>query len=97
MNCVSEVSQFSRPKCPVSFVVFTPIPSRSEFSMNVTRFSPNVNVSVSLSDSQINDLARPLMEILEAFYQDPKNEEDFQKWLLSVEEQKAKESIETSS
>jgi len=65
--------------------------------MNVTRFSPNVNVSVSLSDSQINDLARPLMGILEAFYQDPKNEEDFQKWLLSVEEQKAKESIETSS
>lgn len=65
--------------------------------MNVTRFSPNVNVSVSLSDSQINDLARPLMGILEAFYQDPKNEEDFQKWLLSVEEQKAKESIEISS
>lgn len=65
--------------------------------MNVTRFSPNVNVRVSLSDSQINDLARPLMGILEAFYQDPKNEEDFQKWLLSVEEQKAKESIETSS
>lgn len=65
--------------------------------MNVTRFSPNVNVSVSLSDSQINDLARPLMGILEAFYQDPKNEEDFQKWLLSVEKQKAKESIETSS
>lgn len=65
--------------------------------MNVTRFSPNVNVSVSLSDSQINDLARPLMGILEAFYQEPKNEEDFQKWLLSVEEQKAKESIETSS
>ena len=65
--------------------------------MNVTRFSPNVNVSVSLSDSQINDLARPLMGILEAFYQDPKNEEDFQKWLLSVEEQKAKKSIETSS
>jgi len=63
--------------------------------MNVTRFSPNVNVS--LSDSQISDLARPLMGILEKFYQDPKNEEDFQKWLLSVEEQKAKESIAIGS
>ena len=61
--------------------------------MNVTKSSPNM----SLSDSQITDLARPLMGILEKFYEDPKNEEDFQKWLLSVEEQKAKESIETSS
>ena len=43
-------------------------------------------MSVSLEDSQISDLARLLMGILEAFYQDPKNEEDFQKWLLSVEE-----------
>jgi hypothetical protein len=25
------------------------------------------------------------MGILEAFYQDPKNEEDFQKWLRNVE------------
>jgi len=37
------------------------------------------------------------MGILEKFYQDPKNEEDFQKWLLSVEEQKAKESIAIGS
>lgn len=50
--------------------------------MNVTKSSPNVN----LSDSQITDLARPLMGILERFYRDPKNEEDFQKWLLSAEE-----------
>lgn len=52
--------------------------------MSVTGFLENM--SVSLEDSQISDLARPLMGILEAFYQDPKNEEDFQKWLLSVEE-----------
>ncbi len=44
--------------------------------MNVTKSSPNM----SLSDSQITDLARPLMGILEKFYEDPKNEEDFQKW-----------------
>ena len=62
--------------------------------MNATRFSLDVNVSVSLSDSQIHDLARPLMGILEKFYQDPKNEEDFQKWLLSVEMEK---SIETNA
>lgn len=42
--------------------------------------------SVSLSETQINDLARPLMNILETFFQDPNNEEDYKKWLLSVEE-----------
>lgn len=52
--------------------------------MNVTKSSPNVN----LSDSQITDLARPLMGILERFYRDPKNEEDFQKWLRNVEKER---------
>jgi hypothetical protein len=47
-------------------------------------------VNTKLSDSQVNDLARPLMGILEAFYKDPKNEEDFQKWLISVEKKQAK-------
>lgn len=49
---------------------------------------------MNLSDAQVNDLARPLMGILEKFYQDPKNEEDFQKWLRNVETQK---SIETNA
>lgn len=49
--------------------------------MNVTKSSQNM----SLTDAQVIDLARPLMGILEAFYQDPKNEEDFQKWLRNVE------------
>ena len=53
--------------------------------MNVTKSSLNVN----LSDSQITDLARPLVGILQKFYEDPKNEEDFRKWLRNVE--KAKE------
>ena len=39
------------------------------------------NMSPILTDEQVTDLARPLVGILEAFYQDPKNEEDFQKWL----------------
>lgn len=52
--------------------------------MNVTKSSPNVN----LSDSQINDLARSLMGILERFYEDPKHEEDFQEWLRNVEKAK---------
>lgn len=52
--------------------------------MNVTKSSPNVN----LSDSQINDLARSLMDILERFYEDPKHEEDFQEWLRNVEKAK---------
>jgi hypothetical protein len=50
--------------------------------MNVTESLLNLK----LTDSQVSDLARPLMGILEQFYQDPKNEEDYQKWLLSVEE-----------
>lgn len=36
--------------------------------MNVTKSSLNVN----LSDSQITDLARPLVGILQKFYEDPK-------------------------
>ena len=55
--------------------------------MNVTGFSQSVNMKVCLTESQINDLAKPLLGILEKFYQDPKNEEAFQKWLLSVEKQ----------
>lgn len=43
----------------------------------MTRFSLNV----SFTDSQVNDLARPLVDIITKFYEDPKNEEDFQKWL----------------
>ena len=52
--------------------------------MNVTKSSPNVN----LSDSQIADLARPLVGILERFYKNPKNEEDFQKWLCNLEKER---------
>lgn len=52
--------------------------------MNVTKSSLNV----SLDDSQITDLARPLMGILKKFYKDPKNEEDFQKWLRNVEKER---------
>ena len=50
---------------------------------------------MNLSDIQVNDLARPLVGIITKFYADPKNEEDFQKWLRKVEEQK--ESTDTSS
>lgn len=60
--------------------------------MNVTESSLNLKIT----ESQVSDLARPLMGILERFYQDPKNEEDYQKWLLSVEELK-NESTETDS
>jgi hypothetical protein len=36
---------------------------------------------MNLTESQIKNLAQPLSRILEKFYQDPKNEEEFQKWL----------------
>lgn len=51
---------------------------------------------MSLSEVQVNDLARPLVGIITKFYADPKNEEDFQKWLRNVKEQK-KESTDISS
>lgn len=34
-----------------------------------------------LSDEQINDLANPLVEILEKFYEDEENVRGFQEWL----------------
>jgi hypothetical protein len=45
-------------------------------------------MQAELTSQQINDLAKPLKGILEKFYEDPKNEEEFQKWLLNVERQK---------
>ena len=47
---------------------------------------------MNLSDAQVNDLASSLVGIITKFYEDPKNEEDFQKWL-----QQRKESTDTSS
>lgn len=56
--------------------------------MSATKFSQ----TLKLTDSQVNDLARPLMEILERFYQNPKNEANYQKWLESeLKEMKCKE------
>lgn len=52
---------------------------------------------MNLSDTQVNDLARPLIGLIIKFYEDPKNEEDFQRWLRNVEEHKnTKESIATN-
>lgn len=50
---------------------------------------------MNLSNAQVNDLASPLVGIITKFYEDPKNEEDFQRWLLCVEKQK--ELTDTSS
>lgn len=52
---------------------------------------------MNLSEGQVKDLASPLVGIVAEFYQDPKNEEDFQQWLRNVEEQKQKESTDISS
>lgn len=38
-----------------------------------------------LSDEQINDLANPLVEILEKFYEDEENVKRFQEWLKKEE------------
>ena len=38
-----------------------------------------------LSDEQINDLATPLVEILEKFYEDEENVREFQEWLRRKE------------
>lgn len=44
-------------------------------------------MNTKLSDMQVCDLARTLTGILEEFYKDPKNEEGFQKWLATQENQ----------
>lgn len=49
---------------------------------------------MNLTDGQVNDLARPLVGIITKFYADPKNEEDYQKWLRNVEERKQRESTD---
>lgn len=51
---------------------------------------------MNLTDTQISDLARPLVSIIQTFYADPENEKGFQKWLLNVEKQK-RESTGTKS
>lgn len=43
---------------------------------------------MDLSIVQVSDLARPLVGIITRFYEDPKNEEEFQKWLRRVKERK---------
>lgn len=48
---------------------------------------------MNLSNEQVNDLAYPLVGIITKFYEDPKNEEDFQKWLL----QRSEKSVEEKS
>ena len=51
---------------------------------------------MNLTDTQVSDLARPLVSIIQNFYAEPENEKGFQKWLLNVEKQK-RESIGTKS
>lgn len=43
---------------------------------------------MDLSDTQIHDLSKPLISIIIKFYENQKNEEDFQRWLQNVEKQK---------
>ena len=38
-------------------------------------------MNVALTDVQVEDLAKPLVRILEEFYQNPENEKGFQTWL----------------
>lgn len=44
-----------------------------------------------LSDAQVNDLASPLVGVIEKFYEDPKDEEEFQKWLRQQQDNSAEE------
>lgn len=45
-----------------------------------------------ITNNQVKDLAKPLVEILIDFYNDPKNRKGYEKWL-----KKRKESVQTSS
>ena len=87
--------QFSHLCYQVSFEGYTPIPRLNRFSLFARRYSQSE--SMNLTDGQVNDLARPLVGIITKFYADPKNEEDYQKWLRNVEERKQRESTDISS
>lgn len=52
--------------------------------MSIDKNSPNPKYV--LAKAQINELARPLVRIVEEYYKDPKNEEAFQKWLKEQEQ-----------
>lgn len=41
---------------------------------------------MNLSDAQVKDLARPLVVIIGAFYQNHENEKGFQEWLKTQNE-----------
>lgn len=41
---------------------------------------------MNLSDEQVHNLASPLVGIIMTFYENPENEEEYQKWLRNVEE-----------
>lgn len=45
---------------------------------------------MTLTDTQIEDLAKPLIDILVKFYENPKNEKELKKWLLCVEKNRRK-------
>lgn len=47
--------------------------------MSANRSSQSLNTT--LSDTQITDLARPFVSMMEDFYRDPENEKGFQLWL----------------
>jgi len=40
-------------------------------------------MEVKLTDEQIDSLARPLVQIVTKFYEDPENKKKFQEWLQS--------------
>ena len=71
--------------CSILRGVYT-YPKASRFSQSARKFS--LKKRMNLSDEQVNDLARPLVGIITKFYEDPKNEEEFNKWLLCVEKQR---------
>lgn len=50
---------------------------------------------MNLSGTQVNDLAKSLVSIMIQFYENPKNEEDFKKWLLNVEKQRESTGTDT--
>lgn len=47
-----------------------------------------MSLNTTLSNTQITDLARPFVFMVDNFFKDPENEKGFQKWL---QEQKRKE------
>lgn len=68
-----------------------PLPGRAFPNFDISKSNTEykrerIDKNMNLTNEQINDLARPLIQILTDFYDNPENEKAFQEWLKRRQE-----------